>query len=188
MTNKLAFEIVGIIGIFVIGYYAFISINSLNGEISSVDQKLDDLNTKVFFLSNILAPSPEPLIYGDPQLKDTTSKNISISFPINGSFINDTFSINGKAKLGEHDKIYIVSKIQNKYWMLMDGISDQLGNWKGAKNCSIPVSDRSDCDTYDIFAIVAKESYGIGSYSDTIPNCLAKSNPLYAKVCPTRWN
>lgn len=163
-------------------------ISSLKGEIASVNQKLSTLDTKLYLLSYRVAPGSAPLIYGNPQLNDTNSSYINILSPTNGSHIGRDFSIEGNAILSEQTKIYIISKIAGKYWILMDGIADQMGNWKSAKNCSLPATDNYNCDNQEIFAIVAKEAYGIGSDLDMIPNYLARSNTVYANVCSIGGN
>lgn len=158
-------------------------INSLDGDIRGLKDETNKMQKSIILLSVRVDPSLGPVILGVPGKNDTLTRNISIISPINNSIINGTFLVEGNVNLNTYDKIYIISKIKNAYWVLMDGQYDQLNSWKGAKDCLIPSEDTISCQKYEIFAIITPEKYSIGFYSDNIPKYASKSDSIYIYKC-----
>jgi hypothetical protein len=151
-------------------------------EIKEIKSDISEIDGRLNIVSMYLVRSGMP-IYGSPQENESDSRDISISNPINGSFVNQTFSVQGKANLSNLDNIYVLSKIKGKYWILTEGISDQLGNWEAMKDCFIPIENNSGCKRYELLAIITKNPLGIGATFDEIPDYLATSNTTYVKKC-----
>ena len=154
-------------------------IDSHASELQMLNEKLTEVDGRLDIISFYLAQKGMPPIYGQPIENKSISRNISISIPINGSFVDQTFSVQGIANLSDLDNIYVLSKIYDRYWILTDGIWDSTGKWKGLKSCSLPVNNDSECKSYELFAIITQNPNGIGLVYDEIPEHLAKSNLIY---------
>jgi len=153
-------------------------------KLTTLGNQIEELNGRLKVISFYLVQSGMPPIYGQPQVEnESESLDISISIPINESLVEQMFPVQGKANLSDLDSIYVLSKIQDKYWILTDGISDSTGKWKGVKGCLIPIGDESECEKYEIFAIITRGICGIGNIYNRIPEHLAKSNSIYVKSC-----
>jgi hypothetical protein len=154
-------------------------------EIKEIQSDLSEINGRLSIVSMYLVESGMP-IYGLPQETESNSKDIIILNPINESFVNRTFSVQGKANLSDLDNIYVLSKIKGKYWILTQGISDQLGNWIGMKDCFMPIENDGGCKRYELFAIITKHPLGIGTAYNEIPDYLARSNSTHVIKCQTK--
>jgi hypothetical protein len=151
-------------------------------EIKEIKSDLSEINGRLNIVSMYLVEPGMP-IYGLPEENEFNSKDIIISNPINESFVNQAFSVQGKANLSDLDNIYVLSKIKGKYWILTEGISDQLGNWRGMKDCFMPIENDSGCKKYELFAIITKNPLGIGATYNEIPDYLARSNTTHVTKC-----
>lgn len=158
-------------------------IGALESEINVLKEESNKIEKSLIILSFRVDPSSDPLIFGNPQKNESIMRKINITSPSNNSTVVDTFQIEGYANLSNLDRIYIISKIENKYWILMDGQYDQLNNWKGAKNCLIPPEDMRNCKFYEIFAIITQDRYNLGTASEKIPDYLARSDTIYINQC-----
>lgn len=159
------------------------SMNSQQAKISELDDKISKLTGQLYVMSGYLAQQGLPPFYGQPQGNESTFNNINISIPKNGSEIEEIFSVEGWANVSDLDNIYVLSKINDEYWVLADAIWDSTGKWKCVKNCRIPTFNESECGTFELIAIVSQKNYGIGDVYDKIPDCIAKSNSTYVKKC-----
>jgi hypothetical protein len=159
--------------------------DSQEGKLATLDNKITELTGRLNIISIYLAQQGLTSIYGLPLDNESKSnlRDINISIPINESYVSEIFSVQGKANLSDLDNIYVLSKINSKYWILTDGISDSTGKWKGVKSCTIPISNESECERFELLAIITQGTYGIGHTFDKIPYNLAKSNSIYVRRC-----
>lgn len=153
--------------------------DSHDDKLQNLENKITELTERLDIVSIYLAQQGLVPIYGLPLENESNLSNISISTPTNESSVGKIFPVQGKANLTDLDNIYVLSKIEDKYWILTDGISDSTGKWKGVKNCRMPISNETGCERFELLAIITNETFGIGDVFDEIPNHLAKSNTTY---------
>ena len=159
------------------------SMNLQEAKISKLEDKISELTGRFYVVSGYLAEQGLPPIYGEPQENEFDLNNINITVPKNGSEIDEIFSVEGWANVSDLDNIYVLSKINKKYWVLTDAIWDSTGKWKCLKSCRIPTFNESECGTFELIAIISEKRYGIGDVYDKIPDYIAKSNSTYVKKC-----
>jgi hypothetical protein len=159
------------------------AMDSQEDKLSELEGRIGELTGRLDIMSVYLAQQGLPPIYGQPQENGTNSNEINISIPTNGSSVDEMFSIEGMANVSDLDNIYVISQVKDKYWILTDGVWDSTGKWKGVKSCMIPIINKSECETFEVFAIISNNTLGIGDIHDEIPDHLAKSRSIYVKRC-----
>lgn len=164
-------------------------ISSMKDETRSINDKLFDMNgeihdikTALDYSRNSISCHNEVANHGYIFLNNSTKRSIAITSPVNGSMINDTVYVFGKANLSEGDYIYIITKIEKKYWISLDGSTKPNGEWRSSNECVFPDIDKNESKNFEIFAIITDKRKLIGDSSNDIPKYLAKSDPVYINV------
>jgi hypothetical protein len=158
----------------------------INYRLSSIEGDITTLRTEVSLLQNAGTNYHVKNAAGDLNntrlLEETlTNCSISINSSLNNSTVNGRFYVYGNTgidfRLCEAGiyRIYVVSKLGDKYWIQTEGYPDDSQNWRGYRTCLIP----GNFNNTTIYAIITKEDHLIAERSDKIPEHVSISEPIY---------
>jgi hypothetical protein len=154
-------------------------INALKGDINALNDKVYELTEISYDMSHRVSDRNSPAYGGGYFYNNSSDRNITILYPINGSGFNDTSPISGIAKIYNGDYIYIISKMNNKYKVSMDCNTYINGQWEGAREYRIQNRHNNESEFYEIFAIITDKIYPIGKCDLEIPRHSARSKSIY---------
>lgn len=164
----------------------------LNDKLTAINVRLDSIDTKLFLIQNAITDLKIKRAGGNLSVAGMRNKtsaiyNISIASPLNNSIIPSTqrFIVNGTTNLA-YDlcenglyKIYVVSKLGDKYWIQTEAYPDENGNWQGYRPCLIPNKFNNNST---IYAIISKNEYLLARSSDEIPEHISISEPITVRI------
>lgn len=173
-------------------------LDQIDNRLDLIDFKLntfqsgqETMTTQMLLLQNDITTCRMKIAAGnlnDTNLLNMTTENFNISIEpsLNNSTLGGRFMIYGVTDLDYRliedgiYKIYLVSKLGNKYFVQTEGYPDDSQKWRGYRPCLIP----SNYNNTTIYAIITKEDLLKAEYRTKMPAYVSISEPIYINIRP----
>jgi hypothetical protein len=160
-------------------------LTSIEGKLEAMGTRLEAIDTRLSLIQSDVTSLKAKKAGGNLAVNENgTIYNISIALPLNDSILFPRFNVNGTTNLTYElcenglYKIYLVSKLGDKYWIQTEAYPDVNGNWQGYRPCFVP----NKFNNSTIYAVISKNEYLLASSFDKIPEHISISEPITVKI------